>query len=251
MKATTCAGVVVLILGGRLALAGEGERPSMRVRPIQVTSWDDAPPGLAFDMMPMPWCRHQAEGHPGFQVSYLVEGQDLAGFHSVTIDTIKTPEGTDISKYRDGKRAYEAGVFPRRTSEDGKYCVFSLNVSQNQFGKVEKLAIKGHVTLLVGTKWEEKKIDLQASDKVPTKVGPFSIRVDQSQQSDSVGVEITPRTGLIQAEFAEGDVEVEPSGSGESNNARTYYLPRPKAGKFTLALRYWVDMKKVTIPIGP
>jgi len=174
MKATTCVGLVILILGGRLVLAEEGGRPSMRVRPIQMTSWDNVPPGLG---LPMSASSYQPRGQqPGFQVSYLVEGQDIAGFHSLTIETIKTPEGVDISKYRNGRPAYEAGAFPS-TSQDGKYCIFSLHVNQNQFGKVERLAIKGHATVLVGTKWEEKKIDLKATDKQATKVGAFSVRV--------------------------------------------------------------------------
>jgi hypothetical protein len=134
----------------------------MRVRPFQTISCDNVPEGLT------------SGGYtPGFQISYVVEGQNIAGFDSLVIETIKTPEGVDISKYWNGKPDYYT---IGQTSPDGKCCIFSLAVCKSQFGKVEKLAIKGHVTILLGTKREEKRIDLKATDDQETKVGPFSVR---------------------------------------------------------------------------
>jgi hypothetical protein len=219
----------------------------------------------------------------------------------MVIETIKTPEGVDISKYWNGKPAYYTNG---QTSPDGKSCILSLVVNNSQFGKVERLAIKGHVMVLLATKREEKKLELTATDDQETKVGPFSVRnfrlpvtttsatvapqpagpfartepagvgvaappcpttttgtsyaaayatstyaVPASYIAPVMGVSITgPLNSLIDAKFRDGEHELQ-LGSASWENTRTYSLPKPKAGKVTLTLSYWLDLTKATLPI--
>lgn len=137
----------------------------MRVRPFQVSWCDDVPEGLTT------WGYQ-----PGFQISYLVEGQNIVALDSFVIETIKTPEGVDISKYWNGKPAYY--TTKGQPSPDGKCCVFALTLGKIQPRKTERLAITGHVTILFATKREEKRIDLKLTDEQETKVGPFSVRIN-------------------------------------------------------------------------
>ena len=108
MKTKACAAIVVAMISCNLAPGGDGGKPSMRVRPIQIISCDNLPSEMAIDAKPMGY-------QPGFQVFYLVEGQDIAGFDSLAIESINTPEGVDIWKYRNGKPAYKVGVRAERT----------------------------------------------------------------------------------------------------------------------------------------
>jgi hypothetical protein len=119
---------------------------------------------------------HPNNGGAGFQVSYLVEGRDILRFDSLTVTAIRTPEGIDISRHPSGEPAYRIGPFAR-TSADGRYCIFSILVPQNQFGEVERLSISGCVTVLLATKRAESRIDLTPADKEAKRVGPFSIQV--------------------------------------------------------------------------
>ena len=116
MKSTIIA-VLILTLAGSVLLGGEPLQPIMRARPIQIISCNTWPDHVPIDLKPM--------GHKsGFEIWYLIEGKDLAGVNSVVIDAIRTPEGADISKDRDGHPTYELGPFPQN-STDGKYAVFS------------------------------------------------------------------------------------------------------------------------------
>jgi hypothetical protein len=294
---------------------------------------------------------------PGFQVYYLVEGEDIAGFGSVAVEAVTTPDGTDISRYRNGSPAYTTGF--SNTSPDGKYCVFSVAVANNQFGKVDSLAIKGQVTVLLATNREEKTIDLKATEKGEKKIGPFSVQVKSagnnvpmpvpatitpqpppitptsstpargnvslpairasstaspilpptvdpkaiftpvrangatpvpgpppaitynpyqgpppattytvpnpyqgpttsrlpypivpSYISDSLVVEITgPLRCLIAAKFMDGDSEIQGPYSWDSKSRR-YCLQKPRAGKVTMTMNYWTDLKEVKLPFG-
>jgi hypothetical protein len=232
-------------------------------------SCGDLPEKLPFDVKPHGY-------KPGLQVYYLMEGQGIAGFDSLEIDTIKTREGVEISKDPSGTPAYAAGPFPKAT-EDGKYCVFSLVLNQVEFGRWAGLVIKGHATVLLGTQRAEKTIDLKSGDTQEQKLGPFTVRVVKSAgggflspppfaiapKSDSktsaptpdgdsgfLGVELSgPQKTFIQAKFTDADREIDGSSSWDEHT-RTYSLRKPKSGKVTMTMSYWGDIKRVKCPIG-
>lgn len=250
MKATSILGIAFLTICCNMAFGADVDTPVMRARPIQVLSCGAAPEGLAFDIRPMGF-------RSGFEIYYLVEGQGIAGFESLSIDSIKTAQGSDISKSASGEPNYEAGPFPRR-SADGKYCVFSLEVNHDEFGKVDQLAVKGNVTILLGTKKEAKKIELKTSDNQEKKVGPFSVRVKPAGApspfkfgpADSLDVEITgPLSSLSQMKFLDGDHEMQGASTSSDGKSVVYSLPKPKAASVTATLTYWLDLKKAKLPL--
>ena len=248
----------------------DADSPALRIRPIQIVSCGDMPEGLPFSVKPSGY-------KPGLQVYYLLEGQGIAGFDSLEIDTIKTREGLEISKDPSGMPAYAAGPFPK-VAADGKYCVFSLVVNQAQFGRWAGLVIKGHAIVLLGTQRAEKTIDLKAGDTREQKLGPFTVRVVKSAgggflmpppfaiapkgdsktaatasdgDSGLLGVEISgPLKTFVQAKFTDTERDIHGSCSWD-DHARIYSLPKPKSGKVSMTMTYWGDVKPVKCPIGP
>ena len=84
---------------------------------------------------------------------------------SLSIHSVLTGDGKDISRKRNGDPAYRQGSFPK-ASDDGKYCVFYLEVDDaSQFGKVEKISVKGSIIALIGSNREEKTVELNVGDK--------------------------------------------------------------------------------------
>jgi hypothetical protein len=249
MKTTTLAALAVLALTCHSVLAADAPR----IRPVQIVSCDTIPEGLAFDVKPMGY-------QPGFEIFYLVEGSDLAGIkpESLVIESIKSADGPDIAKKRNGKPACKLGPFPK-ASDDGKYCVFSMHVDDNQFGKIDKLAIKGSVVVLSGSKREEKTVDLKVTDTKAKKVGPFSIQIGKGEKGfmgmgpanpDSVGVKLTgPIGSVIEAKFMDGNQELQ-GGYSSDTKAREYTFAKPSGDKLTLALKYWADLKETKAPLG-
>jgi hypothetical protein len=270
MKTTTCVGLAILFFCCHAVLGADADSPALRIRPIQIVSCGDMPEGLSFNVKPSGY-------KPGLQVYYLIEGQGIAGFDSLEIDTIKTREGVEISKDPNGMPAYAAGPFPKATA-DGKYCIFSLVVNQVQFGRWAGLVIKGNATVLLGTQRAEKTIDLKAGDTQEQKLGPFTVRVVKSAgrgflmpppfaiaprrdsrtaaptpdgESGFLGVEISgPLKVFIQAKFTDAERDIQGSSSWD-DHTRTYSLPKPKSGKVTMTMSYWGDVKRVKCPIGP
>jgi hypothetical protein len=265
-------GLAVLVCWADAALAQDLIRPSFRIRPIQTISSDTVPEDLPFEVKPGPLRK-------GFTIYYLVEGKDIACFDSLAIESIKTPQGADISRNRNGTPAYDTGAFPR-TSTDGRYCLFSLDFNENQYGKVDTLAIKGEVTLFLATQREAKKIWLKPDDEQEKKVGPFAVQVkpapvqpdrpfavphtSRKQIRDGIvpaPVEVPPRpvfrtieiTGPVQSlavvRITDGDEEIM-EGASWDEKSRVNYVPQPKTGEYAVILVYWLDMKKVKFPFG-
>ena len=114
----------------------------------QIRSSAPLPADVPFDVKPMGY-------EPGFEIGYVVKGEGLASVKkdSLVMDHILTREGVDLAASRAGQPGYEMGAFPK-VSEDGRYASFSVKVNQDAFGKVESLALKGSITLLMATQRE-------------------------------------------------------------------------------------------------
>ncbi len=257
----------LLLLGlafcGDWTAAGENNPPTFRVRPIQIVVTDKQPRdlNLAFGL----WC-----SDPGFQIRYLAEGQNIAGYDSLEIESIKTPDGVDISGLRNGKRAYTVsypGMQDPDVSSDGKYCAFSLlyrDPEFGQFGNAEKIAIKGRVKLFLGTKRAEGKVELDVANKKEVKAGPYTFQVKSDRVVDpdiysataprpGISVEVTgPAMYLIETKFHEGknDLQAGRVSAYIRSMPQRYYLPKPKSGKFTGTVVYWENLKEVMVPFG-
>jgi hypothetical protein len=172
MRAIRFVIILIAVVSAGTIRAEDAKPLILRARPIQIISCDTLPTQVK-----------PAVGHirfkPGFGIFYLVEGTDLRGVKagSLFIDSIFTPDGTDISRKRNGEPAYNQGAFPT-VSDDGTYCIFSVEVGDSsQFGKVERLIVKGSIVALTGSEHEKKTVELDVNDGSEKKVGPFSIQV--------------------------------------------------------------------------
>ena len=165
MKAMPRIAILALVLACTSVLGEDGGKPTWRVRPIQIVSSDHLPEELPFELVP----EFFRQGH--FHIRYLIEGQGILCLGHLSIDSIKTPEGRDISRQPSGAPAYHVEPSPGiSTSGDGKFCVFTLTVQQNEFGKVERLSINGHVTVLLSKEPTQQRLDLDPADRKPSKI---------------------------------------------------------------------------------
>lgn len=271
MRATILAAAAIVVLFGGI-LRGEDAKPAVfHAKPFRITS-TGVVSGEA-----MAAVTGFGQNKPGFEISYLIEGEDLIGVkkNSLEIKSIMTGRGKDISKKRNGKIAYDMGSFPK-ASDDGKYCVFSIEVDDaSQFGKVEQIKVNGSIVALLGTKREDKTVEVNVNEKKETKAGLFSIQVGKpgagggmfgaltqalggpgaapsakDGDKSNVGIKLTgPMSSMIEAKFKDGDHELQSCYSYD-DKSRDYTFPKPKSGKLTVILSYWADMKEAEVRIG-
>jgi hypothetical protein len=268
MRTATFVAMLILAINVGAIFGEDASSTTLRAKPIQIVSCDVLPPEAVH-------LGGFMQHKPGFQIFYLIEGADLIGIksESLSIDSVLTADGKDISKKRNGNPSYQQGSFPK-ASEDGKYCVFSLEVDDaSQFGKVEKIAVNGSIVALIGSNRQEKTVELKVGDKKETKIGPYSIQVSKSNggmfggmmpmltpgssgdsaksgEKSFIGIKLTgPMSGIIKAKFKDGDHELQ-SGYSYDSKSRNYDFPTPKSGKITLTLSYWADLKEAKVKIG-
>jgi hypothetical protein len=243
--------VLGLMLCGNVLLGDEHAQPVLRARPIQIVSRDTLPEEMRRKLLLL--------SEADFQIFYLLEGTNIAGVDSLVIDTIKTPDGVDVSKDRNGRPTYALG-YRTNLTPDRKYGVFCVNVTGSQFGKVEKLEVKGHVVALIGSRREEKTIEVKATGENPLQVGPFTIKIKQEGKArresgldEPKPIQVTiagPQSHMIDEIFKDGNEEIHWPSSFGSAERRVYSLAKPKRGKLTLTLSYWLDLKEVKVPLS-
>ena len=262
MKPTATIGIVTLFLFSTFVFGDDPEPPVLKVRPIHFVSSDTIP--LEVDRRVLPTGLKR-----GFEIYYLVEGKEIAGFESLTLESIKTPKGVDLSRSWNGAPGYQAGPSPQ-VSTDRKHCVFSLIVPRNQFGKVEQLDINGYATLLVGSKREAAQIELTEATEGKKTAGPFSVTVTRTSRepmppaaankdpaasvppdnTESLRVDVQgPIPRLIEAVFVDGDRERQSQSSGDKTHL-TFHLPIPISGKVRMTVRSWAAITPVHVMIG-
>jgi len=254
MRIIICLSVMICAVTFGVFHAQETKNPSISVRPVQIITCDDLPSGLDFMTKPMGY-------KPGFQIYYLLEGENLIGIKSdsLVLDFINTASGADILKQRSGKPAYKLAPFPK-TSEDGRYGIFSIVAKQNQFGKLDGFSIKGTITILTASKHEKKSIELPVAGTQKKNVGPFSVKIDSGGESpmgfgpsDNNTLSVTfygPLASIIEVKVFDSDQELNSQGATWDNTFKTFSYSKPKSDKVTLKVNYWTDQKEVSIAIG-
>lgn len=271
------------ILFGATAPAAEPE-PVIRIRPIEYTAGAALPPDLPQEL----FLNNGGRDAGSAKIKYLVEGSALVGIDKLSIDSIQLADGTEISKLREDEKtnkpsgvgkfffgaetkdepAWSLGTFPR-VSHDGDYATFELDIHRPLVGKIESTKITGTATMLLGYDRKQETVEIPAKEKKTVDVGPFRITVEPvkpdaeakpkaeveipffaAPSGPSVDLTITgPMKSLDAYEMLDGAEQVNSWYSNEENK-RTYHLPVPKTGKFTIKLGYWNTIKKVTAPLG-
>jgi hypothetical protein len=266
-------GLVVLMMVS--AVSAEVPAAGLKIRPIQYISTDRIPDDLTLPI-----------DRAGFQIRYLVEGEHLAALDSVEIDSIRTSDGVELSRPKNGKPTHRVGDSPM-VSDDGKYCLFTLEISQGPFGRVEELTIQGQLTLLCGDELINSQIEL-VEGQSPRKIeGPFVISLVRSKASalspaaasptaanskptTQVPREPNPREGVPRdsdadillveivgtsrilkgVEIRNGNDVLTPGATINQPGRRSYVLPADTPGKLAVSIRYWNRVRAVKLPIG-
>jgi hypothetical protein len=166
-------GCVIGLACCSVASGEEAKDSQFRIRPVQIISMDQLPEDLEIGAK-----NSLAMIRPGFQIHYLIQGKDIAFFDSVVFDKMTTLEGIDISKDKFGLPAYRTWGFFPVVNADRKYCLFAVAVDDNQFGKVDKLSIKGRAKVFTASETELKEFVVQPTGDKGVAFGPFNVKVN-------------------------------------------------------------------------
>lgn len=228
----------------------EGSAAPLTARPVQIVSCASMPDDVPFDVAPMSY-------NKGFEIFYLVEAENLAAFkdNSLTLTSMKTKDGKDISKTRTGKPSYEEGTFPK-VSEDGKYAVFSVKVEQDLFGQVDSLEIAGSAILLVASSRDVLTAKLSKDEKKAKTVGPFTVSTSagggfMGMGGDSFGVTVKGSlASIINVDVESNGAALDSEGSMSDGSSKTFYFAKPDSDALTVKINYWTDLKEETVTFG-
>lgn len=226
---------------------------ALRARPVQIISCAPMPAEIGFELKPMGY-------DPGFEIFYLVEGNNLAGIKddSLVMAGIRTPAGEELSKNRMGTSTCQLGPFPK-VSDDGKYALFSVKVQQDQFGKVESLAMKGSVTVQIASRREEKTVAMSAADSQPRRAEPFAVAVAAEGQDGMMGmfggggfgIRITgPLERIIDVKLVAAGAEEKSASNMSDGSSTTYFFEKPSAESFTVQIACWADLSEQKVVFG-
>jgi hypothetical protein len=235
------------------------DAPTVTCKPVMITACAELPASIGFSDRPMGY-------DLGFKIAYLVEGEDLIGFKedSLAITAITTADGKDISKKRNGKATWKQGSFPK-TTDDGKYGIFTIEVEENAFGKLDGLKVQGSIVALSGSDRQTKKLTLKVSEAKEEDVGGLKITLIGGKKDkgngnaainpffggDSFGVQLSGDiTKVAEITMMEGDAKLDSQGSSWSGTQRTWNFAKPTGDTVTVEITWWNKLATVTVPIG-
>ncbi len=232
--------------------------PTVTCHPVMVSAGAELPASIGFSDRPMGY-------DLGAKISYLVEGSDLIGFKddSLTVTSITTADGKDVSKKRNGKPAWKQGSFPKAT-DDGKYGIFSIEISENVFGKTDGLKVVGSIVALSGSDRQTKKVVLKLSEEKTEAAGSLKLSLIGAKKTKDAGgatngffgggefgVQVVGDINQVaEITLSEGDHKLDAQGSSWSGTQRTWNFSRPTGDSVTVELSWWNKLTAVTVPIG-
>jgi hypothetical protein len=248
--------LLLALAGGMLAAA---DAPAFTCKPVMVTACGELPASIGFTDRPMGY-------ELGFKVTYLIEGQDLIGFKedSLQVSAITTADGKELAKKRNGKPAWKQGSFPK-TTDDGRYGIFTVEVAENLFGKTDGVGISGSIVALSGSDRQTKKLAMKASEAKVEDVGGLKVTLVGDKKDKGAGaaapkpffggggfgVQVSGDIGKIaEVVVLDGDAKLDSQGSSWSGTQRTWNFAKPAGDSVTVEITWWNKMSSVTVPFG-
>ncbi|WP_193213920.1 hypothetical protein [Luteolibacter marinus] len=205
---------------------------------------------VGFEVKPM---GHEA----GVAFSFLVRGEDLVAFKddSVEIKSFKLGDGREWARTRSGKPNWKQESFSK-VGEDGKIGSFTVSFPGDLFGSVEQSTLDGSIKAVTAAASEEKKVTLAGDETAPKDLGPFKIGVAGGGGffgggKDSTNIQITgDHQAIIEVVVMDGEAELDGNGSSWSGDRKTYHFAKAKGKELAVTVRYWSDLKEITIPFA-
>lgn len=246
--------VLLMLATGSLAAA---DGPVVTCKPVMITSCAELPASIGFQERPMGY-------ELGVRIAYLVEGEDLIGFKddSLAVTAITTADGKNIANKRNGKPAWKQGSFPK-TTDDGKFGIFTIEVSENVFGKTDGLSVSGTIVALSGSDRQTRKASFKLSEAKAEDVGGLKVSLVGAKKGKEdagtnpffggggFGVQASGDiTKVAEVVMLEGTTKLDPQGSSWSGSERTWNFGKPTGDSVTVEITYWNKLAAVTVPIG-
>lgn len=248
---------MLLILTACTLSAADG--PAVTCKPVMITSCAELPASIGFQERPMGY-------ELGIKISYLVEGTDLIGFKkdSLAITAITTADGKNIATKHNGKPAWKQGLFPK-TTDDGMFGIFTIEVSENVFGKTDGLSVTGSIIALSGSDRQIKKAIFKLSEAKAEDIGGLKVSLVGAKKGKEVEAGVNPFFGggggfgvevagditkVAEVVMLDGTTKLDAQGSSWSGSQRTWNFAKPAGDSVTVEITYWNKLAAVTVPIG-
>lgn len=247
----------VLMLALAAAVIPAAEATVASCKPVMISACAELPASIDFQNRPMGY-------ELGFKIVYLVEGEDLIGFKkdSLVITTITGADGKDLAKKRNGKPSWKEGSFPK-TTDDGKFGIFEIEVSENQFGRTDGISVTGSITAFSGSDRQTRKVTLTVGEAKVEDVGGLKVHLVGGGAGaktekpsffgggDSFGVEVEGDINkLAEVELFDGTTKLEHQGTSWSDTQKTCNFTKPAGKTLTAEITYWNKLATVLVPIG-
>jgi hypothetical protein len=203
---------------------------------------------VPFEVKPM--------GHDaGVKLSFLVSGKNLVAFKddSVEIKAFTLGDGRQWARTRSGKANYEQESFAK-VSEEGNLGTFTVKFPGDLFGAVEGSTLEGSITAITASKSEEAKVELEVGDKTLHEVGPFEVSAGGGGGlfgggGDGTTITVTGNpAAVVEVVAMDGGNKLDGSGSSWSDDSKSFHFDKAKGKKVSVTIRYWTDLKEVSIP---
>jgi hypothetical protein len=218
---------------------------TLRARPIQFRASAPLPETIPFEKKPF--------GHAsGFEIVYLVEGQDLSGVKedSLQLAELRGRDGSDLSSTRTGTSPVELGPFPQAT-DDGRFMLFSVRSDQDLFGRVDERSLRGSLVVYTGSRRKQVELSLAPTD-TPQMLGPFQVLTAAGVTASDTAVTVRgPLPALINVLQIRAGREVAAEQTSWDGTEKTFYFPSGGEASPRLRLNYWSDLAERTVTFGP
>jgi len=243
--------VFLVAAAGLVTSFAQGETSPFAVTRIQTQITAQTPKDIPFDMGPS----GIVNGKAGYDFAYLIAGENIASIkkESLTITKLQMQDGTDLSKTFRGTPNYKLGPFPK-TSDDGKYARFNVQVTSEQTSATEVPTLEGSIIVYVADGTETKSLTLKTDDAQTHTVGVYKVSLSKEM---GFGVKIEgPEHDIAAVEVTADGQRLEKTGTSffssssagsrreTKETSKTYNFAKPSVAEITINLILWKNLKE-------
>ncbi|WP_281649183.1 hypothetical protein [Parendozoicomonas sp. Alg238-R29] len=187
----------------------------------------------------------------GSKIYFMISDGNITNIKSDSLTLNKLEiEGKDILAKRNGDDNYKLSSFPR-VSDDAKHLMFSIEIKENEFLKLQNTKLSGAISYYTSKGLERHNQKFNLDQGLQTTLHSFDLKSSLQDDGNLIEIEVTRDFNSVNSIKLESNgIKLQSKGMAKGPQRHRYYFEAAGSSEIDIAITSWKNLNMKTQPFS-